>query len=43
MSVTTNDELAKAVAERAGLDAGQAKRAVDAIIAEITAQLVAGN
>jgi nucleoid DNA-binding protein len=43
MSVTTKDELAKQVAERTGLDASQAKLAVDATIAEITAQLVAGN
>jgi DNA-binding protein HU-beta len=43
MSLTTKDELAKQVAERTGLDAGQAKAAVDATIAEITAQLAAGN
>jgi DNA-binding protein HU-beta len=43
MSVTTKDELAKQVAERTGLDNGQAKAAVDATIAEITAQVAAGN
>jgi nucleoid DNA-binding protein len=43
MSVTTKDELAKQVAERTGLDNGQAKAAVDATITEITAQLAAGN
>jgi DNA-binding protein HU-beta len=43
MSVITKDELAKLVAERAGLEAGQAKSALDATIAEITAQLAAGN
>jgi DNA-binding protein HU-beta len=43
MSVTTKDELAKAVAERAGLDTAQAKAAIDATVAEITAQLAAGN
>jgi DNA-binding protein HU-beta len=34
---------AKQVAERTGLDTSQAKLAVDATIAEITAQLAAGN
>lgn len=43
MSVITKDELAKLVAARAGLEAGQAKSALDATIAEITAQLAAGN
>lgn len=43
MSVITKDELAKLVAERAGLESGQAKAAVEATIAEITAQLAAGN
>ncbi|MDX6623726.1 MAG: DNA-binding protein HU-beta [Solirubrobacterales bacterium] len=43
MSVITKDELAKLVAERSGLEAGQAKSALDATIAEITAQLAAGN
>jgi nucleoid DNA-binding protein len=43
MSVTTKDELAKQVAERTGLDASQAKAALDATIAEITAQPAAGN
>jgi DNA-binding protein HU-beta len=43
MSVTTKDELAKQVAERAGLEVGQAKVALEATIAEITAQLAAGN
>ncbi|HEX3361609.1 MAG TPA: HU family DNA-binding protein [Solirubrobacterales bacterium] len=43
MAITTKDELAKQVAERTGLDASQAKSAVDATIDEITAQLAAGN
>ncbi|MCW2979843.1 MAG: histone family protein DNA-binding protein [Solirubrobacterales bacterium] len=43
MSITTKDELAKQVAERTGLEVGQAKSAVDATIAEITSQLAAGN
>jgi DNA-binding protein HU-beta len=43
MAVTTKDDLAKLVAERTGLQAGQAKQAVDATIEEITAQLAAGN
>jgi DNA-binding protein HU-beta len=43
LSVTTKDEFAKQVAGRTGLDNGQAKAAVDATIAEITAQLAAGN
>lgn len=43
MSVTTKDELARRVAERTGLDGGQAKLAVQATIDEITAQLEAGN
>jgi DNA-binding protein HU-beta len=43
VSVTTKDELAKQLAERTGLDNGQAKATVDATIAEITAQLAAGN
>ena len=43
MSITTKDEVARQVAERAGLDGGQAKRAVEATLAEITAQLAAGN
>ena len=37
MAITTKDELAKQVAERTGLEVGQAKSAVDATIAEITA------
>lgn len=43
MAITTKDELAKLVATRAGLDNSQAKAALDATIAEITAQLKAGN
>src|SRR4051794_12832773 len=43
MAITTKDELAKLVAERTGLQAGQAKLAVEATIEEITAQLAAGN
>jgi nucleoid DNA-binding protein len=43
MAITTKDELAKQVAERTGLETGQAKRAVEATIEEITAQLAAGN
>ena len=42
MSITTKDELAKQVAERTGLDTSQAKLALDATIAEITAQLADG-
>jgi DNA-binding protein HU-beta len=43
MAITTKDELAKLVASRTGLQAGQAKLAVEATIEEITAQLAAGN
>ncbi len=43
MAITTKDELAKLVAERTGLQAGQAKLVVEATIEEITAQLAAGN
>jgi DNA-binding protein HU-beta len=43
MAITTKDELAKQVAARTGLDNSQAKAALDATIAEITAQLAAGN
>lgn len=43
MAVTTKDELARLVAERTGLEMGQAKLAVQGTIDEITAQLVAGN
>lgn len=43
MASTTKDELAKLVAERTGLQASQAKLAVEATIEEITAQLAAGN
>ena len=43
MAITTKDELAKQVAVRTGLDNSQAKAALDATIAEITAQLRAGN
>lgn len=43
MAITTKDDLAKQVAERTGLDVGQAKQAVQATIDEITAQLAAGN
>jgi nucleoid DNA-binding protein len=35
--------LAKQVAERIGLENGQAKSAADATVAEITAQLAPGN
>jgi DNA-binding protein HU-beta len=43
MTVTTKDELDRVVAERTGLETGQAKLAAPATIDEITAQLVAGN
>lgn len=43
MAMTTKDELARLVAERTGLEMGQAKLAVLATIDEITAQLAAGN
>ncbi len=43
MAITTKDDLVQAVAARTGLQVGQAKQAVEATIAEITAQLAAGN
>ena len=43
MSITTKDGLARQVAERTGLEVGQAKRAVQATLEEISTQLAAGN
>lgn len=43
MAVTSKDDLARAVAERSGLEVGQAKAAVDATLEEISGQLAAGN
>jgi DNA-binding protein HU-beta len=43
MSVVNKDELARGVAARSGLEVGQAKSAVDATLAEIAAQIAAGN
>ena len=43
MSIVNKDELAKGVAERSGLESGQAKKAVAATLEEIAAQIAAGN
>jgi DNA-binding protein HU-beta len=43
MAIVNKDELARGVAERSGLEIGQAKSAVDATLAEIAAQIAAGN
>jgi DNA-binding protein HU-beta len=43
MAVTSKDDLARAVAERSGLEVGQAKAAVEATLEEISGQLAAGN
>lgn len=43
MAAITKDDLANKVAELSGLDAAQAKSAVEATIDAITAELKAGN
>ena len=43
MAIVNKDELARAVAERSGLDNGQAKKAVEATLEEITKQIAGGN
>jgi DNA-binding protein HU-beta len=43
MAIVNKDELARGVAERSGLDVGQAKSAVDATLEEITKQIAGGN
>lgn len=43
MAIVNKDELARGVAERSGLEVGQAKAALDATLEEISAQLGGGN
>jgi DNA-binding protein HU-beta len=43
MGIVNKDELARGVAERSGLEIGQAKQVVEATLAEITEQIAAGN
>jgi DNA-binding protein HU-beta len=43
MTIVNKEELARGVAERSGLDVGQAKAAVDATLGEIEKQMAAGN
>lgn len=43
MSVINKEELARGVAEQSGLEVGQAKAAVDAMLGEIEKQMAAGN
>lgn len=43
MAIVNKDELARGVAERSGLEVGQAKAAVDATLVEIERQMAAGN
>jgi DNA-binding protein HU-beta len=43
VAIVNKDELARGVAERSGLEVGQAKAAVDATLEEISAQLASGN
>jgi DNA-binding protein HU-beta len=43
MGVVNKDELARGVAARSGLEVGQAKGAVDAMLEEISKQIAAGN
>jgi len=43
MSVVSKDDLARAVAERTGLDNSKAKAAIEATLSEITSQIAAGN
>jgi DNA-binding protein HU-beta len=43
MGIVNKDELARGVAERSGLEVGQAKSAVEAMLEEISKQLAGGN
>ncbi len=43
MGIVNKDELVRGVAERSGLDNGQAKKAVEATLEEITKQISGGN
>lgn len=43
MGIVNKDELVRGVAERSGLDIGQAKSAVEATLEEITKQISGGN
>ena len=43
MGIVNKDELARGVAERSGLEVGQAKKAVEATLEEISKQLAGGN
>jgi DNA-binding protein HU-beta len=43
MAIVNKDELARGVAERSGLEVGQAKAAVDATLEEISSQMSSGN
>jgi DNA-binding protein HU-beta len=43
MAIVNKEELARGIAERSGLGAGEAKRALEATLEEISQQLGAGN
>ena len=43
MAIVNKDELARGVAARSGLDNGQAKKAVEATLEEISKQIADGN
>ncbi|MBK5219215.1 MAG: HU family DNA-binding protein [Thermoleophilia bacterium] len=43
MGIVNKDELARDVAERSGIEVGQAKRAVEATLEAITKQIADGN
>jgi DNA-binding protein HU-beta len=43
MGIVNKDELTRGVAERSGLEVGQAKKAVEATLEEISKQLSDGN
>ena len=43
MAIVNKDELARGVAERSGLETGQAKKALEATLEEITKQIASGN
>jgi DNA-binding protein HU-beta len=43
MAIVNKDELARSVAERSGLEVGQAKKAVEATLGEISKQIAGGN
>jgi DNA-binding protein HU-beta len=43
MGIVNKDELARDVAERSGLEVGQAKSAVDAILESITKRIAGGD